>query len=112
MNSRSLTILPLIKTKPVIEHLNPVYIGIKQGIIITLMNGDGDQDNGDSLLISDLDFIKKQYIKIKGLVGADRRFDKIEIKGNLLHLNYTGWVPNSDPETIDQMAKIKLSNSP
>ena len=110
MNSRALTVLPLDNTKPVIERLNPIYIGSKQGFTISLMDGDDREENGDSLLVADFDFIEKQYIKISGLTCPERSqcIDDIKVKGNKLHLKYTGAIPNADPQIISQVVKIKI----
>jgi hypothetical protein len=110
MNSRSLTILPLNKTKPVIEHLNPPFIGVKEGFTISLMDGDGNLENGDTLLVADLDFNVKQFIKLNELACADkiRCFDEVKVEGNKLYLTYTGAVSNGDPKTMKQTETIRL----
>ena len=114
MNSQGLTILPLEKSRPVIEYLNPLYIGARQGFTITLMDEDNNYENGDSLLVADLDFKTKQYIKINTLVCGDRIkcFDQVKIKGNKVYLTYTGAELNADPKTIKQVEKITVSSKP
>jgi hypothetical protein len=109
-NSRGMTILPLSSTKPVVEYLNPLYIGAKEGFTVSLMKGDDDVQNGDSLLVADLDYEKKQYIKIHGLVCGDKIhcFDDVKVKDGKLYLTYTGAVPEADPETINQIVPIDL----
>ena len=114
VNSQGLTILPLEKSRPVIEFLNPLYIGAKQGFTITLMDEDNNYKNGDSLLVADLDFKTKQYIKINRLVCGDRIkcFDQVKIKGNKVYLTYTGAVLNADPKTIKQVETITVLHKP
>ncbi len=110
MNSRALTILPLNNSRTII-HLNPLYIGLKQGFSISLLDGDGDEANGDSLLIANFDFSKTQYIKINALICGDRIqcFDSVGIKDDNLYLSYTGAVPNADPKIIKQVSLIRVN---
>jgi hypothetical protein len=110
MNSRGMTLLPLGRHRPVIEYLNPLYIGAKQGFTISLMSEEDDNDGWDSLLVADLDFRKKQFIRINRLVCGDRIqcFDDVKVKGNKVYLTYTGAVPDADPRSIRQIATIEV----
>lgn len=114
MNSRGLTLLPLENSRPVIDYLNPLFVGANHGFTISLMDEDNNYENGDSLLVADLDFKRKQYIKINTLVCGDRIrcFDEVTIKGNKVYLTYTGAVPNADPKTIRQVETIKVIDKP
>jgi hypothetical protein len=110
MNSQGLTLLALEKSRPVIEHLNPLFIGAKEGFTISLMDNDNNYENGDSLLVADLDFKTKQYIKIKTLVCGDRLkcFDDVKVKGNKVYFTYTGAIPDADPRIVKQIETITI----
>lgn len=110
MNSQGLTLLPLEKSRVIIDYLNPLFIGAKEGFTISLIDDDNNYENGDSLLVADLDFNKKQYIKINTLVCGDRIkcFDEVVFKDKKIYLTYTGAVHNADPRTIQQVEIIKV----
>jgi hypothetical protein len=111
ITSRGLTILPLQKNRVIIE-LDPLYIGVKEGVTISFADDEYNLNDSDSLLLADLDFNRKQYIKINRLPCGERIlcFEKVIVKGKKVYFTYDGVVPNSDPQTINQVEPINVIN--
>jgi hypothetical protein len=110
INSRGMILLSLKKQRKNIENIDPIYLGIKEDLIVSVCAGDGNFENGDSLLITNLDFDKRQYVKINGLNFGDRErcFEKVEIRNGFLNIRYWGIIKDYGPKLLTIVEKIEL----
>ena len=90
-----MTILPPDRSRPVMEYLYPLYIGAEKGFTISLKDRDNQtpENTPDTLLVADLDFNRRKYIKIDKLTCGSPSdcFDSPAVKNDRLYITISGW---------------------